>query len=206
MTDFKVGDKVRYVGSGAASVSHDWIGIEGVVTADKSSFVYVTITKGIPGSKTYTEGFEIWPYKVNLELITEEEPFTFKDIQKGDLIRRTVIRKDGSKVIWEGVADHVNWEKTTWVTEGGNPLWYKSDDTCEGSYTLELLDRPEPPHWAEAKPVGSIFLYNKGVNKAIWKKTSETRWERTFIATNISHIYTINEVKDWITEEQEWIK
>jgi hypothetical protein len=203
MTDFNVGDKVRYIGVERANTH--WLGLEGVVKEVKAYTVTVEITKPPkPNHPVYVPGYEIFPDKTNLELV-EEKTLAYKDIQKGDLIRRTFVRWDGSKIVWEGVAHRIACNNSKWMTEGDFVLAHEIDDGPT-DVTLELLERPEPPHWAEAKPVGSIFLYNKGVNKAIWKKTSETRWERTFIATNISHVYTINEVKDWVTEEVEWVK
>jgi hypothetical protein len=207
MTDFKVGDKVRYVGNdNPATFDKNWVGIEGEVTEVHTNIVYMTITKPPKvNSSIYEVGFDIYPSKVNLELITEEETFTYKDIQVCDLIRRTFVRSDGSKVIWEGTAIRKNHVGDKWMTKGDNILAHHSDDDFP-DITLELLERPEPPHWTEEKPVGSVFLYGEGENKALWRKNTEDGWTRKFLINNSSHCYTNHEVKSRITGEQEWLK
>jgi hypothetical protein len=200
MTDFKVGDKVRYVGQGANTLTPGFIGLEGIISEVFGYSVTIKVTKSETGS--HIVGSVIHPFKTNLELI---EDYTFNDIRAGDHIRRVILRPDGSKVIWEGVAHRLNYDGTKWLSKEDYHLYYKLDDLKEDT-SLELVERPEPPHWSDEKPVGSMFLYGKGKNKALWKKTTETNWTRTFLINNVSDTYRSHEITDLNTEDQEWLK
>src|SRR5690349_1583686 len=107
MTDFKTGDKVRYTADGY------WAGIEGKVLNVHNDYLRVEITHRPLSSSVRDDTF--LPFKCNLELI--EPQFSFKDIQKGDVIRRTFTRSDGTKVIWEGAAHRITVSRESWVSE-----------------------------------------------------------------------------------------
>lgn len=203
MTDFKVGDKVRYVGNKEnRSFDPDWIGLEGEINevSDWGLSMIITNTFNIR-NVPYKTGREVYPKAYNLELITE---FKYADIQKGDKIKRTVSRGDGTEIVTTGVADRI-YRDYQWVSSSGYSIAFESDDSDSG-ITLELIERPEPPHWAEDKPVGSVFLYGEGADKTVWKKTGLYSWMRTVLTTGHTHNYTIDETKRYVTEDQEWLK
>lgn len=148
MNDFKVGDKVRITSNGYAD--KEWIGVEGIVEGPglfpNAGQYKVRLTKTMTTGKPV--GY-VANLGRNLELV--ETPFTFKDIQEGDTIRRTHVHKDGAKDTREGVAAIKG--AYYWATADGSfILAYDSDN--EG-VTLELLNRPEPEPvkevWEDAK-------------------------------------------------------
>lgn len=152
---FTVGDKVRYKGG-------LWQNLEGVVSAINGYWIDVRVTKlpdnpspwsSLTVGKTLTEvagGKGIDPG--SLEKI--ETPFTFKDIQVGDTIRRTATYK-GATEVREGVVGTKG--SYYFANEQGNYiLAYDTDGTASiTDVTLELLNRPEPEPvkeaWEDAK-------------------------------------------------------
>ena len=186
MTDFKVGDKVRYVGKGKGTMSPEWIGLEGVITNFFGSSVTLTVTKSPnPNSPNYGVGAELYPWTTNLELVTEEPKFTFKDIRVGDIIRRTILRADGSKIIWEGKAHRRNNSGESWLSKDNYHLAYKMDDNLP-ECTFELLERTLN-HWTQEKPLGSMGLSGEGINKRVWTKIRDDLWDIRYLTNIISH-------------------
>lgn len=184
MTDFKIGDKVRYVGKGKGTMSPEWIGLEGVITNFFGSSVTLTVTKSPnPKSPNYGVGAELYPWTVNLELV--ETKFTFKDIRVGDIIRRTILRADGSKIIWEGKAHRRNNSGESWLSKDNYHLAYKMDDNLT-ECTFELLERTLD-HWTQEKPVGSMGLSGEGINKRVWTKIRDDLWDIRYLTNIISH-------------------
>jgi hypothetical protein len=116
----------------------------------------------------------------NLELIAPT--FTYEDIQVGDRIRRTLTRETGTTEVREGVVT----EKSALYATDTNPgktaainyiLAYQSDgDPDKPQVVLELLDRPKPKHWTEAKPVGSAAIYVDSAFTKTFRKTGEDEW------------------------------
>lgn len=80
MTEFKVGDNVRYTGGDSCISSPEYIGVEGVVTASTGGSYGLTIkiTKHTEGSKKLAANGILYPIGTNLELI-EDEPFKVGD-------------------------------------------------------------------------------------------------------------------------------
>jgi hypothetical protein len=116
----------------------------------------------------------------NLELI--KPAFTFADIQVGDKIRRTLTRETGTTEVREGVVT----EKSSLYATDTSPtktaaisyiLAYDSDgDPAKPQVVLELLDRPKPKHWTEAKPVGSVGVYVEGTFTKTYTKSGVNEW------------------------------
>lgn len=154
--EMKVGDKVRFTGDNS-----DWLGLEGIITGLKGTNGRynhtIRITK--PTAETTRFGYGIGRTAhlrpSDLEVIPNS--ILFKDIKKGDTIKRTNIMKGGTKEVREGTVDKIS----AWCATSENYeyiLAYDTDDE-KGSVTLELLNRPEPVKrvWEDAK-VGDVFM------------------------------------------------
>lgn len=169
MTEFNVGDKVRYNSRGQYP-SLD--GLEGTVLASGGGTTKFTVTEG---NDRYTKGDRISVTTKRCTLIEPaQKPFTFEDIQKGDTIRRTRIYAAGSKEVREGVA---NYKGAYYWADGitkGFILAYGGENESD-DVTYELLERPEPPHWTESKPVGSIGIGGKAYMKTV-TKVADDKW------------------------------
>lgn len=187
LTEIKVGDKVRVHGNGAARKT--WVGTEGIVTKIDGSGWGVTHLRLTKATDTeYKVGQDVKVSHGNLEKIPY---FKFADIQQGDVIRRTFTRNDGTKVIWEGEAFRLNYDDSTWLTDGGYQLAHDADDNHD-DVALELLDRPKPKHWADKKPVGSVG-YRTSINtrnSKLFRKTGEDTWEVEYVLSGIRNEHT----------------
>lgn len=181
MTELKVGDKVRYSLSDKCPQMKGWEGE--IVEMPRLGSARVKTLKN-PGNHSTQVGSAGWYLSSNLELIKEERPnpwapkpaFTFKDIQVGDKVRRTLKRKSGATEVREGTVERL---QGSYATDDGYILAYVNDDkpyTNGSSVVLELLERPEPPHWTEDKPVGSVGIYMDGNFTKTLTKTGENDW------------------------------
>ena len=135
----QVGDKVRVATSGNSS----WDGIaEGIITERREKTNKVALTKA-PKDFFYKVGDIANLMTAHLVVIDNfPRPITFKEIQKGDTLRRTLIKDNGSKLVKEGVVaeldSHNAHDENFYTTLAGDL------DDADPSVTLELLARPEP--------------------------------------------------------------
>lgn len=155
--EFNKGDKVRVIDSGSSS--KEWVGVEGIVQGQGYGSAWKLELTTSPNSY-YPVGAEANIPGYKLELI--EAKFTFKDIQKGDTIRRTEKwDSTGTVNAVEGVVTHVT--NTQASTGEGLLVGYYRDDE-NPHMTLELLSRPEPEPvkeaWETAKP-GTVIPRGK---------------------------------------------
>jgi hypothetical protein len=59
----------------------------------------------------------------------------------------------------------------------GYILAYDTDgNPAKPQVKLELLERPKPKHWTEAKPVGSAAVYVDSAFTKTFRKTGEDEW------------------------------
>lgn len=163
VTEYKAGDQVRYDSKGSYP---NLDGLEGRVIEGNKSYTQFRTTKS---NGTYDVGTHLSVHTIRCTLLEPaQKPFTFEDIQVGDTIRRTRIHAAGSKEVREGVA---NYKGAYYWADGitkGFILAYGGEPESDG-VTYELLERPEPPHWTESKPVGSIGIGGKVYMKTVTK-------------------------------------
>ena len=208
MTKFKAGDKVRYKGD--CNVFSGQLGgyepAEGVVV--EASGRDVTNLRLTTPVERYPVGSVVGLFTHNLELVPS---FKFSDIQVGDKIRRTRKYESGALEVREGTVGN---RARDWVGQGNFILAYSSDDANE-QVTLELLERPEPKHWAEEKPVGSIALHTPkskvgADNRKRFRKVDENRWEVLYFMDKDSQLYTNKNLKQTFASldpaDLEWIR
>jgi hypothetical protein len=155
----------------------------------------------------YKAGYVASLSAVNLELIPE---FRFADIREGDTIRRTFTRTDGSKVIWEGVADRDNYDGSKWLSANDYPLAYKADEQ-HPDIVIELIERPEPKHWAYTKPVGATALDKRHhTTPNTLRKTAENEWEQRFLLNGEAYLKTTEslaeDLRNLDPDVLEWLK
>lgn len=166
---FKVGDRVEFIEHfmGAATT-----GTQATVTHTTSGGTYTTV-------KT-DDGEEYTPYSRRLKLVEAPKPFTFKDIQVGDTIRRTLTRKSGAKEVREGTVSQV----ASWYAEDEGYLLAYDTDTAEAEdVTLELLNRPEPkPTLLENTKKGDrLVLAKTSGHTKVYTKGKNDQWETLII-------------------------
>lgn len=206
---FKAGDKVRYKDN---LTYPEWDGWEGTVQQSNN---YVTEAFTTKPAVDFGIGERVSLTTTNLELI--EPVFTFADIQVGDKIRRTLTRPTGTTEVREGVVSDKDALYATDTDPGKTAatnyiLAYDSDGHPDKPQVkLELLERPEPPHWTESKPVGALGVVSYGTSTKTLYKLGDDRWRVTYATTGNSYVqsnaYT---ERDWISPEQEatltWIE
>lgn len=120
--------------------------------------------------------------------LEEPKPFSFKDIQAGDTIRRTKTYKNGTIYMMEGVASYKG--SYYWSDKSSyNTLAFEEDDSAK-DITLELVNRPEPEPkktelWEDRKVGDQLALYNKdgGLNR-VFTKRSDDRWDTLVLNTS----------------------
>lgn len=178
MTELKVGDVVTVTGWEIDSLNPTWEGRTGMVyIADDQAAVCVEFKDG----KQYSRGG--W----NAKFLKKVEPaFTFKDIQVGDKIRRTLTRKSGTIEVREGVVAKMDYRFV--LDKGGAVLAYASDaQPFAAEVVLELLDRPkpkEPELWENRKPGDQIATYDlEGKFERVFTKREDGRWDSLVINT-----------------------
>lgn len=197
VTQFKAGDKVRITNSTGTTIS-SWIGVEGIVKGNGLYYTHTTLELTTSPNESFPVGSKANISTAKLELI-EEPSFTFKDIQKGDTIRRTRTFKDGATEAREGVVSSKG--SYYWATEDGNYiLAYDTDDKNE-QVALELVSRPEPePTLLANTKAGDQLVLNKtsGYVK-LYNKVTEDKW-RAFIIPPHGDAY---KGSTWTTEELE---
>lgn len=203
MAKFKKGDTVRVAEKDGTTRS--WIGTEGVVEREVNDYGTVRVRLTKPTDISYEVGFVANLTESGLELVRAAEfPFTFKEIKKGDKIRRTRMYPGGAVEMREGV---VNRTDLYFVSEDNLVLAFDEDDS-EDSVTLELLERPEP-HWAYSKPVGSVAL-DRRFGASTYRKVSETEWVQHFLIADKAHTSTVekfaNELRNLDPSKLEWLK
>lgn len=196
-TKFEKGDTVRYIHNSYGYT--DWLGVEGEVTgAGIGDTVRFKITGGAD-KIVYNVGDEVTLSTHKLEIVSKAKPegtITFKDIKKGDTIRRTYTREDGSKIIWEGTADRFNYDKSAWLSGDGYHLSYDAD-ASERRITIELLERPEEPEiWEDRKTGDRIVRKEKDHAVTIFTKLGNGNWESLYIADEKPALGI-----EWATEE-----
>jgi hypothetical protein len=182
VTELKVGDKVTV---DAHAPNSSCYGIEGVLVEIRNGYNHGTIRI----TKTNEKAAEWLPvgeetYLYNLTRI-EEPAFTFKDIQVGDKIRRTLTRKSGTVEVREGVVAKMDYRFVT--DSGGAVLAYATDtQPFAAEVVLELLDRPKKPElWEDRKPGDKIASYNKdGKLDRIFIKQDEDNWDTLVVNTS----------------------
>lgn len=191
--ELKVGDKVRVIDDGFTD--KDWIGVEGVVIELKNAtggWPYnnkVQLTKPPVGLEV---GYIASLRGHNCEVIDSfPRPITFAEIQKGDTIRRTLTKDNGSKVIKEGVVVDTSMH----IIYDSNCETYLASHTDDGhsSVTLELLARPEPepvkePEIWENRAIGDQIVLEKGAGYSNWAriftKIADDKWASLFVDNN----------------------
>jgi hypothetical protein len=204
--EINVGDKVRVHDRGGALPT--WVGSEGFIKELVGSGCYaaakVELTKAT--AKHYSEGQLVRIGLENLEVV----PFGFNDIRKGDKIRRTLTREDGTLTIVEGVAERL-YSTYEWLTENGHALSFESDDERTDA-TLELVERPEPKHWAYTKPVGSLALYKVADKEVVtaYRKLRDAEWQMNLISFGQIHTKSTealaHDLRNLSEDKLEWIK
>jgi hypothetical protein len=178
---FNKGDKVRFIDKSNTA----WFGVEGIVESPDNTYGINTIRLTVAPTgwaSNFKVGDEAKISDTYLELIPS---FTFKDIQKGDTIRRTE-KWDGTgttKVV-EGKVTDVTYAQA--VTAEGLVVGYYRDDK-NPHMTLELVNRPEPEPvkeaWETAKPGDQLFTTaNDGTNRVLTKQVGDL-WN-TLIVNN----------------------
>jgi hypothetical protein len=168
--DFKAGDRVEFVENYSDTCK----------TGTQVTLTSVPPQNKINGFLYYREadgstGF-CYPKRV------KKVGFTFADIQVGDKIRRTLTRETGTTEVREGTVVELKRGFATDAISTGQPgssyiLAYDSDgDPAKPQVVLELLDRPKPKHWTEAKPVGSVGVYVEGTFTKTYTKSGVNEW------------------------------
>jgi len=194
VTKFNKGDKVRFIDKSNTA----WFGVEAIVEQPGGSHSsnILRLTKAATGwASHFTVGSEARISNQYLELV--EDTFTFKDIQKGDTIRRTLLNKGGSTEVREGVVGHKgSWY---WATKDNQYILAYADDDTNKAVTLELVDRPEPePTLLEGTKAGDqlvLKLYN-GATK-VHTRNAKGTWD-TIVFRNgeYSHVGFVWDTSD----------
>lgn len=185
MTKFNKGDKVRFNDKSNTA----WYGVEGIVENNNNTYNNNTLRLTIAPTgwaSNYKVGDEARISDHYLELV--ETPFTFKDIQKGDTIRRTATYK-GATEVREGVVGSKG--SYYWAAEQGNYILAYDTDDAPKDVTLELLNRPEPePTLLEGTKTGDqlVLTLHNGVSKVYTKKADGDWSTLVFKNGDYSHI------------------
>ena len=181
VTKFNKGDKVRFSDKSNTA----WFGVEGIVEVPGSGYSNkLRLTTAATGwASHFTVGSEARISDQYLELV--EDTFTFKDIQKGDTIRRTRKHKGGATEVREGVVGKKgSWY---WATEDDQYILAYETDTATNKegVTLELVNRPEPEptkeEWETAKPGDRLVVKNKEGVTRILTKQADGEWDALLI-------------------------
>lgn len=206
---YKTGDRIEFVDY------HDGKAVKGdtaVVTANEApldgwgglAVKYKLDKNGVTG--------ECFVHRVKLA-----PEFTFKDIETGDTIRRTMKYTDGTVITREGVVEILGHNRAgskagIAFSKDGVALGY-STDAGESNITLELINRPEKPkHWAHTKPVGAVGLHTDTSNAlvAVFTKKKADTWQLRYLCNNNKITMTNAEVnRAWPTrkvEDLKWVR
>lgn len=178
VTKFKVGDKVEVFQNGLTAPA--WVGVQGIVKEVLSYGYRVELTDVAKTGER--AGYRARLNGDNLKLVEEPKPFTFKDIQVGDTIRRTLTRKSGAKEVREGTVSRFG---SYFAEDNGYILAYDTDDANHGT-TLELVNRPEPkPTLLENTKKGDtlVIAFNNGVTK-VYTKGKKGSWTTLVLTGN----------------------
>lgn len=199
MTELKVGDVVTVTGWETPSERAKWEGRTGTVyIADSQDAVCVEFKDG----KQYSAG----GWEARFLKKVEEPAFSFKDIQVGDKIRRTETWDSGSVRVFEGAVTKLDGLRA-YTKEG---LLVRGWKDHENSHVkLELLERPEPPHWTEAKPVGSVGIVVEGAFSKTLTKVSESHWKVLYPTDEYTWTGTHKEIQKNLRIDESkltWIK
>ena len=177
--ELQEGDKVRVATSG----NPDWDGIaEGIITERREKSNKVKLTKA-PNDFYYKVG-DIANLKTDHLVVIDNfpRPITFKEIQKGDTIRRTLVKDNGSKVIREAVAE--NFSTYSVYDTGHETSVANHDDDTNQTVTLELLARPvkEPEIWENRKVGDQISVdRNSSSHTRIFTKVDDDKWDTLLV-------------------------
>lgn len=185
MTEFKTGDKVRY-----KNVGNNWEGLEGVVTQQRGYLTDVKVTKIAPNLGLLNTDNKVGKtahlITKNLELVEEgTKAFTFKEIRKGDTIRRTAKSSDGTVITTEGVVYRVDsYEAQSYAYA---ILGHHGDDNQFTEVTLELVDRPKPKKlWEQVEIGNAIVRKDDEGDLTVFTKTGEDQWSSLYLNNNES--------------------
>jgi hypothetical protein len=179
--DIKVGDKVQVDMDTPTASFHGVEGIVAEIIPGKSSG-YVRITK----SNSKVEGNFPAGTRMYLYGLTKmEETFTFKDIQKGDKVRRTETWESGTVKSVEGVVVNLNSSQAT--TKEGLTLGYYGDEDNK-HMVLELVEKAKPKSpelWENRKAGDKIATYSTqdGNLERLLTKREDGLWDTLVMNT-----------------------
>ncbi|QFG12092.1 Hypothetical Protein OBI_RACECAR_247 [Arthrobacter phage Racecar] len=179
VNSFKSGDKVRYKKVEFGLSGWNWEGFEGeVIEGGRGHVTFVKCTKPSAVQKHDPKyiGQEFHLITKNLELVESgDKVMKFKDIEKGDVLRRTVTCTDGSVITTEGTVTRV----TTYdaLSAGGVSIVHWSDDNNSRT-KIELVSRPEKPKkmWEKAEVGHSIIRKDADGELTVFTKIEEDKW------------------------------
>lgn len=176
-TLFKTGDKVIV---DLDKPTSNWHKAEGTVVGDQlreNNTTRVKLTKVSPNGN-YHEVGTIY----RLVGLTKVEPFTYKDIQIGDTIRRTRTYKTGTTEVREGT---VTTKGPDYFGDSTTILAYSTDAT--NGAVLELLERPEPkpePKITDGTKAGDQIVVVRKVNTKVYTKQGHDDWDTLILVGN----------------------